>query len=162
MIDPSESLGFSNDQGRKKIQDTQMKTTPPKSLRSALASVFALLFAVTLTASAAPPDLTSGGVPNEDPAITFNLGPTGLRGWAYHVKIETGEGRQILVTEVASGSPASGAVAVGDVILGASGTAASPVNFSSDARKSLALAIVRLKIVWQSEMSKNPSGRSEP
>ena len=32
---------------------------------------------------AAPPDLTAGGVPNEDPAVTINLGATGARGWIY-------------------------------------------------------------------------------
>ena len=92
-------------------------------------------------ALAAPPDLTSGGVPNEDPAITINLGPTGARGWVYHERIDTSESRQVLVTEVESGSPAAGVLAVDDVILGADGTRANPGNFSSDARKSLALAI---------------------
>ncbi|MFK7849884.1 MAG: DUF6288 domain-containing protein [Akkermansiaceae bacterium] len=90
---------------------------------------------------AAPPDLTAGGVPNEDPAITFNLGPTGMRGWAYHVKQNSGESRQILVTAVDAGSPAAGILAVDDVILGADGTGGNPVNFGDDARKSLAYAI---------------------
>ncbi|MGB1130018.1 MAG: DUF6288 domain-containing protein [Haloferula sp.] len=93
------------------------------------------------TVLAAPPDLTSGGVPDEDPAITINLGPTGARGWVYHEKIDTSESRQILVTDVEAGSPAAGVLAVDDVILGADGTGANPGNFASDARKSLALAI---------------------
>ena len=93
-----------------------------------VAAMLALL--TSIVALAAPPDLTSGGVPNEDPAITFNLGPTGMRGWAYHVKQDTGESRQILVTDVDAGSPASGVLAVDDVILGASGTGSSPVNFT--------------------------------
>ncbi len=92
-----------------------------------------------MTVSAAPPDLTAGGVPGD--TLTTNLGPTGLRGWMYHVKINTGESRQIQVTAVDAGSPADGVLAVNDVILGANGTGATPDNFTSDARKSLALAI---------------------
>ncbi len=103
----------------------------------------AMLFAIVAVSMAAPPDLTSGGVPDEDPALTSNLGPTGTRGWVYHDKSDASESRQILITEVDSsqGSPARNILAVGDVILGADGTGGNPVNFSSDARKSLALAI---------------------
>lgn len=92
------------------------------------------------TASAqSPPDLTSGGVPGD--TISSNLGPTGLRGWVYHVRENSSASRQIQVTSVAAGSPAAGIVAVNDVILGASGTGSTPINFSSDARRSLADAI---------------------
>lgn len=94
-------------------------------------AAFVVMFACG-TAAAAPPDLTTGGVPGD--SITINLGPTGLRGWVYHVKDNTGESRQIQVKSVASGSPAAGILAANEVILGASGTAASPVNFSTDAR----------------------------
>jgi len=90
---------------------------------------------------AAPPDLTNGGVPSDNPHITINLGPTGARGWVYHDGIDTGESRQILVTKVDAGSPADGVLAVDDVILGADGTGAAPALFSSDARKTLGLAI---------------------
>ena len=92
---------------------------------------------------AVAPDLTAGGVPNEDPAVTINLGPTGARGWVYHVKSDTSESRQILIKNVDStlGSPARNILTVNDIILGADGTGADPVNFSSDARKSFALAI---------------------
>jgi hypothetical protein len=90
--------------------------------------------------SAAPPDLTAGGVPNN--TRTTNLGPTGMRGWVYHVSGgNTGESRQIQVTAVDSGSPAAGLLAKDDVILGADGSGAEPAPFSSDARKSMALAI---------------------
>jgi hypothetical protein len=93
---------------------------------------------------AAPPDLTAGGVPNN--TRTINLGPTGMRGWVYHVNsggisANTGESRQIQVTAVDSGSPAAGVLAKDDVILGANGTGADPAVFSSDARKGLGLAI---------------------
>jgi len=100
-----------------------------------------LCVAVVRTGMAAAPDLTAGGVPDEDPAITINLGPTGARGWVYHARTDTSESRQILVTAVDSGSPSVGILAVDDVILGADGTSANPSAFSSDARKSLALAI---------------------
>ncbi|MGB1129261.1 MAG: DUF6288 domain-containing protein, partial [Haloferula sp.] len=107
------------------------------------AAIAAALFLVCpITAS--PPDLTNGGVPNPNDNFdwTTNLGPTGLRGWMYYgPNADTSESRQILVTKVDSGSPASGTIAVNDVILGASGTGANPSNFTSDARKSLAYAI---------------------
>ncbi len=108
---------------------------------SAIVVALAMLCSVSTALMAAPPDLTNGEVPNEDPPITINLGPTGARGWVYHVKVDTSESRQILVTEVSAGSPADGILAVDDVILGADGTGAAPVNFSADARKSLGLAI---------------------
>ena len=98
-----------------------------------------LLLATSLGGHAAPPDLTNGGVPAD--AISTNLGPTGMRGWVYHVKANTSESRQIQVKVVGAGSPADGLLAVDDVILGANGTGAAPVNFSSDARKALADSI---------------------
>jgi hypothetical protein len=101
---------------------------------------FAILSIFIAASMAAGPDLTAGGVPEED-AITINLGPTGARGWVYHDKYDSSQSRQILVTKVDSGSPAAGILAVDDVILGANGSGANPNAFSSDARKSLALAI---------------------
>jgi len=89
--------------------------------------------------SAQAPDLTSGGVPSD--TLIFNLGPTGGTGWWYRSNGNTAESRQILVTVVDAGSPADGILEVDDVILGADGTGASPVAFSSDARKSLGKAI---------------------
>lgn len=102
------------------------------------------------TAFAAPPDLTANGViATIDRSFTYNLGPTGLRGWIYVTKgshtigatgTMTGESRQILVT-VAS-APANAVLAVDDVILGAMAASSGTVpNFSSDARKSFAAAI---------------------
>jgi len=100
------------------------------------------LFVTLLTSTlAAPPDLTAGGTPGTDDR-TFNLGPTGMRGWAYYTHhANTSESRQILVSKVANRSPAKNKLSSGDVILGADGTGANPVNFSADARKSLAYAI---------------------
>jgi hypothetical protein len=103
----------------------------------------ALLLGLGSTASAAPPDLTAGGVASD--TANINLGPTGMEGWIYNSgggKLgETVEARQILVTKVDAGSPAAGILAAGDVILGVDGSGAAPVNFTSDARKALAFAI---------------------
>jgi hypothetical protein len=86
-----------------------------------------------------PPDLTAGGVPGD--SISFNMGPIGARGWVYHVRDNSSLSRQIQIKSVAAGSPAAAILAVDDVILGADGTGAEPANFSSDARKSLGMAI---------------------
>lgn len=103
------------------------------------AAVFAGLFWPASAIAQSPPDLTNGGVPGD--TISTNLGPTGMRGWVYHVRENSSASRQIQIKSVATGSPAHGIVAVNDVILGASGTEIAPTNFSSDARKSLANAI---------------------
>jgi len=93
-----------------------------------------------------PPDLTQQGVIETiDRELTYNLGPTGLRGWIYTKAADFLDGaqgrtttaaRQILVTHVGRGSPADGVIEVNDVILGAGGK-----PFTDDARKSIALAI---------------------
>jgi hypothetical protein len=71
-----------------------------------------LLLAATQV-MAAPPDLTAGGVP--DNTRTTNLGPTGMRGWVYHVKDNTGEssGRYSfgLLTLLAGNNPSDPATA---------------------------------------------------
>ena len=71
----------------------------------------AMVFPFASLVRAAPPDLTNGGVPGDN--MTINLGPTGMRGWVYHVSHKTAESRQILVTAVATGSPALTAAAGG-------------------------------------------------
>ena len=100
---------------------------------------------------AAPPDLTAAGViATIDRSATYNLGPTGLRGWIYlsggagntHGAdgTMTGESRQILVT-VAS-APGNAVLAVDDVILGAMAASSGTVPlFTSDARKAFGAAI---------------------
>jgi len=93
--------------------------------------------------SSSPPDLTQSN--NVDRALTYNLGPTGLRGWiytkpaAYLDSVQgrtTAASRQILVTHVGANSPASGIMLVDDVILGVGGKL-----FADDARKSFGAAI---------------------
>jgi len=90
---------------------------------------------------AAPPDATKDYI---DATFTYNLGPTGARGWIYSTGNEwmfvpeglTRESRQIKITAVEKGSPADGILQEDDVILGiGSGV------FTEDARKSLGVAI---------------------
>ena len=81
---------------------------------------------------------------------SYNLGPTGLRGWIYVDRNNKGQqglitdlSRQILVTHVGASTPALGVLAVDDVILGVDwGSGGAPVPpFSSDCRKSFGEAI---------------------
>ncbi|MCU0749355.1 MAG: DUF6288 domain-containing protein, partial [Akkermansiaceae bacterium] len=102
------------------------------------------------TAQITPPDLTAPGViAGIDRSKTFNLGPTGLRGWIYfHTdgfdyaasgRISDAS-RQILITTV--DSPGNTVLAVNDVILGAiTANSGTVPNFTSDARKALGTAI---------------------
>lgn len=82
------------------------------------------------------PDFTRGDVVPAGATHDWNLGPTGARGWIYSNRMETSEARQILITEVESGSPADGILRPGDVILGVSGRL-----FAFDPRMELGRAI---------------------
>ena len=81
------------------------------------------------------PDFTQGG--KTDGSHDWTLGPTGARGWIYAWK-HTADARQILITEVAKGSPADGVLDVNDVILGVGNK-----PFSDDARIQFARAVMR-------------------
>lgn len=123
------------------------------------AMVLSLAFVFGLHAQT-PPDLTAPGAiaalkadTNANPRYneTYNLGPTGLRGWIYvgqHASDENGgadgtfsdASRQILVTVATA--PASTVLAVDDVILGAmAGSSGTVPLFSSDCRKAFGAAI---------------------
>ncbi len=80
------------------------------------------------------PDLTKGGKP--DNTHDWTLGPTGARGWIWGWMGHTTDARQILITDVAKGSPADGVLEKGDVILGVDGK-----PFTADARIVFAHAI---------------------
>ncbi len=106
---------------------------------------FAALLSVVVVGANEPPDLTKGETKGVDRTLTYNLGPTGLRGWIYTKPATfldsvqgrtTAASRQILVTHVGVNSPASGVMEVDDVILGAGGSL-----FRDDARKSMGTAI---------------------
>ena len=64
------------------------------------------------------PDFTKGEPVPEGADKDWNLGATGARGWMHTTKSGTFEARQVLITKVATGSPADGKLAPGDVILG--------------------------------------------
>jgi hypothetical protein len=81
------------------------------------------------------PDFTQGG--KTDGSHDWTLGATGARGWIYAFK-HTADARQILITEVAKGSPAAGILKVDDVILGVEGKL-----FDDDARVQFARAVMR-------------------
>ena len=84
-----------------------------------------------------------------DRSWTYNLGATGMRGWIDNGWPETPaqDGYtafapfQILVTHIATNTPASGVMAVDDLILGASAGPGAVLLFTNDARKSLGWAI---------------------
>jgi len=98
----------------------------------------------------APPDLTAGGE-RDDRSSDFNLGPTGARGWVFGWREASYNSRQILVTQVADGSPAAGVLKVDDVILGIDGK-----PFTKDARRVFGNAVGRAEetgelalLVWR-------------
>lgn len=98
----------------------------------------ALLLCLPCMVAAGPPDLTQGGKPDDDRRWT--LGATGARGWIWSTSsgggCDSGAARQILITEVAEGSPAHGVLQMGDVITGLNGE-----PFTGDARRLFAQAL---------------------
>ena len=95
-----------------------------------------LAFVGTIQAAGRPPvpDLTKGGKP--DQCHDWTLGPTGARGWVWGWQGHTTLARQILVTDIATGSPADGVLQKGDVLLGVNGK-----PFDGDARIQFARAV---------------------
>ena len=122
--------------------------------RLALVALLLASAVVTVVAQQGP-DLTKTNPASI--AFTYNLGPTGMRGWIYvpfpggdaQYDISTQERMtafppyQILVTSVGTSTPASGILASNDVILGVStGSNNVPVSvFTNDTRRSLGFAI---------------------
>lgn len=107
-----------------------------------LAGLLAPVVAATAAIAAPPaprmpvPDFTAGDAVPENATHDWNLGPTGARGWMHSDRLETTLARQVLVTAVDPGSPADGALAPGDVLLGVAGE-----RFSFDPRTELGRAI---------------------
>jgi HEAT repeat protein len=113
-----------------------MKTT---RLTLALIGILAAqipAFAAPAKKAVAMPDFTQGAMLAEDAPHDWTLGPTGARGWIFTANGHSREARQILVTTVATGSPAAAVLSTGDVILGVDGE-----GFSDDARIIFANAI---------------------
>jgi hypothetical protein len=104
------------------------------------------------------PDLLRGG--QRDNAHDITLGPTGMRGWIWAWRAQTTDARQILVTEVAVGSPADGIFRNSDVIIGVDGK-----PFGEDARICFGRAITEAEkesgkgvlrlIRWRNGQSEN-------
>lgn len=104
------------------------------------------------------PDFTKGDTLAKDAPHDWTLGPTGARGWIFTANGHSRDARQILVTEVAKGSPADGVLSVGDVILGLDGK-----NFSGDARVQFAKAITAAEAEKGSlRLLRWRGGKSEP
>lgn len=103
-----------------------------------VATVFLMISGICRAADDAlpNPDLTRGEAVPEGATRTWNLGPTGARGWMHADRLVTTQARQILVTEVSKGSPADGILMVGDVILGVEGQ-----DFKQDPRVELGRAV---------------------
>ena len=83
-----------------------------------------------------PPDFTADPTLPASAKHDWTLGPTGARGWYFTAKGHSRDARQILVTDVATGSPAEGVLRKSDVILGVNGS-----PFTDDARVQFAKAI---------------------
>ncbi len=82
------------------------------------------------------PDFTKGDPIPADAKHDWNLGATGARGWIYSDTLVTTDARQIAITKVDEGSPASGILVPTDVILGVGGQ-----PFSHDPRTELGQAL---------------------
>ena len=118
-------------------QRCHMKTNTLASIKGFACLLFVLSACVSpIQAAGKPPvpDFTQGGKP--DSTHDWTLGPTGARGWVWAWRAQTTDARQILITEVAAGSPADGVLQKDDVVLGLNGQ-----PFSDDARITFAKAI---------------------
>lgn len=125
------------------------------AILSLLVTAFPLL-AATDGAAGSIPDFTQGGTIPEKAKHDWNLGATGLRGWMFTDKLETAQARQIAVTEVASGSPADGKIAVGDVILGVAGK-----KFAVDPRVEFGKAVSAAEISGKLALTRWRAGKEE-
>ena len=72
----------------------------------------------------------------DTPKVSWNLGPTGMRGWVLGAKGDSAASREILVVSVDNGSPAAGKFKPFDIITGVGGK-----PFTSDARRAFGEAI---------------------
>ncbi len=67
------------------------------------------------------PDFTKGDTIPEKARRDWSPAPTGLRGWMFCDQMVTTDARQIRIAKVEDHSPATGVLAVGDVLLGVCG-----------------------------------------
>ena len=89
---------------------------PHRPLFTLIPLIFLLALPCPLRAAGTPPDLTAPGeIAKVDRSWTWNLGPSGMRGWIYHAwpvtmnhdDVTAFAPYQILVTAVADGSKRS-------------------------------------------------------
>ena len=118
-----------------------MKTNNLLTQALILLGVLMLQSAPTLSAASGAktlevPDFTKGDAIPAGASHDWNLGATGARGWLFSDKMVTTDARQIRITKVEENSPASGVLAVGDVILGVGGK-----PFAYDPRTELGKAL---------------------
>ena len=101
-------------------------TNPPFPVKIHLRFIAAVALSVPFASAAKiknlpNPDFTKGETIPAGATHDWNLGASGARGWMHSDKLSTSGARQIRITKVEKGSPADGALATGDVILGAGG-----------------------------------------
>jgi len=122
-----------------------------------IVAVSVLLACCTRAGKAANLDLTvSTNLCAVDRTYTYNLGPTGMRGWIYRAwpVIPRQDATtafapfQILVTHVGTNTPAWGVLATNDVIVGVNGTL-----FTNDARVSFGNAITEAEKTAANKLS---------
>ena len=116
---------------------TNMTMTAHSILTFVAAALVALSTASAETKPLAIPDFTKGGAIPAGATHDWNLGATGARGWMVCDKMVTTDARQIRITKVEENSPAAGALAVGDVILGVGGK-----PFAYDPRTEMGKALI--------------------
>jgi len=115
--------------------NTIMKTSTrliAQQRRGFILMAVALLLGLQGMAANPPPDLTRDGKPDNEHRWT--LGATGARGWVWSRNfgggIQSDDARQVLITEVAKGSPADGVLKKGDVVTGLNGQAFGGISHS--------------------------------
>ena len=128
----------------------KMKIIPRSLAFAVILATPGLVFGAEKAKTISAPDLTVATNRSAvDRKFTYNLGPTGMRGWiwtqwsTYNSDTSTADKPwQILVTSVGKDTPAAAAgILPNDVILGVQAGGGAVSLFTKDARKSLGLAI---------------------
>lgn len=141
-------------------------TSAPSFSRIRQVTLIAAVLSLPIFA-ADPPKIPSDLTVDQsvDRKLTYNLGPTGLRGWIYTRAAnfrESQQGRtttlsrQILVTHIGKDSPADGVMKVDDVILGVGGRL-----FTEDARQTFGRAISEAEKTGVMKLTRWRKGKTE-
>jgi len=101
------------------VQETvEDKSPPPEPRKPIIREKLDLTNIKSKLPTGIPHDFLKGDTIPKNANHDWNLGPTGARGWIYSHKMETVQARQILIVDVAQGSPAAGVLQKNDVVLG--------------------------------------------